>query len=175
MKRRCIIWVASLLLAAAAAPQAQVIKPIEIGKRSGFENKPFKTDSMTSREFHTKEYRDKTRLPSKPYSSQPFSYSSKSYSTRMAPLNKTSIATPAVNAPAHVDNTRQVESKVFETTQMENRSLPGAIADKPTRDWQTFIRRDLPHRAGPHSNIPFSRWKASSTEKGADLQPPPGE
>lgn len=152
-----------------------MVKPIEMGKRSGFENKEFKTGGVTTKEFPTRAYGEKSRFPTTQYGTHPFSYSSKSYSTRTAPLEKPAVATPRVDAPAHADSIKRVEAEAFQTTQMERRSLPGAIADKPTRDWQTFIRKELPHRAGPHSNIPFSRWKATSGEKGTDTPPSPRE
>ena len=145
-----------------------MIKPLDLNKKSGFETKQFETkDGPATNEFPTKQYgKQGNYRDSREYPTREFSHSSKSFNTKTARDSSKAVATPEVPAKTYEEANKQFETKTVATKEARTKELPHQIADKPTTNWQTLIRKEPPTGLpGAHSDLPFSQWKAVSEEK----------
>lgn len=151
----------------ALAAQGELVKPLDLNKRSSFEDKEFATKSKTTKEFSTKQFEPPGEYKSKTYSTKDFSYSSKNFETRASRYSgkEFSVRDLPVEHPADAD--KRFATKSFESDkEVHTPPTPHQIADKPVTDWRTLIRKEPPRgMPGKHQDLPFSRWKIEAEAK----------
>ena len=143
---------------------AQVLKPIDWNKTSKYQQKQFGTKGFNGEDYDTNQYPEKGLVRTKSYTTREFSQSSKGFQLKPARTSSKQIATPGVLTKSVADGSKKFTTKNY-GTKKEVRSTPLAhqIADKPTLNWQTFIRKAPPKGLpGKHTDLPFSEWKATS-------------
>ena len=150
----------------AATAGAQLLKPIDLNKRSDFEQQQFQSKGVDGRNYETGQYGKQGSYETKSFSTSEFSYSSKDFGSKRVRGSDRQVAAKVVPYKAFEARDKQTPVKDFEAKEMKTPGADARVADKPVTNWQTLIRKTPPTGVpGAPSGIPFSRWKDPDSEK----------
>jgi hypothetical protein len=153
-----------LALGMAVSARAELGKPLNLNKRSAYEDKQFGTKSTSTKQFSTKQYEGQGSYKTTTYSTKEFSNSSKNFEGHASRFSSKTYAAPDVPANQVADADKRFETGAYKSDKkVKTPPTPHQIADKPVRDWKTLIRKEPPRgMPGKHQDLPFARWKVES-------------
>jgi hypothetical protein len=123
---------------------AQLLKPIDWNKASDYQQKEFGTKGYAGSNYDTKQFQQPEQVQTKTYRTHEFSQSSKDFQVHFAPISGNQVATPEIVAKSPEYVNKKVETRSYQTKEARGAPLAHQIADKPTINWQTLVRKTPP-------------------------------